>query len=141
MIVSIRHHHRHKNHRSFERDRCHQHHRHHFLTVSQKQLMKPLTNTLIVDAASKPINPSKTGQSDIKLSYESYHMRILKQFGIFTCMFVTLETIKKIRNRNLKCRVSSPSFMVSEKQSWLHPKFYNCGQIGSFLVNLGLVLC
>ena len=54
-------------------------------------------------------------------------------------MFVTLETIKKIRNRNLKSRVSSPSFMVSEKQSWLHPKFYNCGRIGSFLVNQGLV--
>ena len=55
-------------------------------------------------------------------------------------MFVTLETIKKIRNRNLKGRVSSPSFMVSEKQSWLHPKFHNCGGIGSFLVNQGLVL-
>ena len=30
-------------------------------------------------------------------------------------MFVTLETIKKIRNHNVKSRVSSPSFIVSEK--------------------------
>ena len=77
------------------------------------------------------------------ISYESYRMShwVCKlNTKIFTCMFVALETIAKIRNRNLKGRVSSPSFMVSEKQSWLHPKFHNCGWIGSFLVNQGLVL-
>ena len=59
------------------------------------------------------------------ISYESYRMShwVCKlNIQIFTCMFVALETIAKIRNRNLKGRVSSPSFMVSEKQSWLHPK-------------------
>ena len=77
------------------------------------------------------------------ISYHSYgmsHLVCKLNIQIFTCMFVTLETIAKIRNRNLKGRVSSPSFMVSEKQSWLHPKFHNCGWIGSFLVNQGLVL-
>ena len=49
------------------------------------------------------------------IQYESHGVTLKLNFEIFTCMFVKLETIMKIRNRNVKGRVSPPSFMVSEK--------------------------
>ena len=49
------------------------------------------------------------------IQYESHGVTLKLNFEIFTCMFVKLETIMKFRNRKLKGRVSSPSFMVSEK--------------------------